>query len=118
MASVAASTRQTKAGQIFRLITFGSAVKGLLAASVSETKIGKHTNNTTTDTYYLRRIPSEIGGIAIEVEKTGDAEVRHVLLNALGGGHSCTCKWGSYAGHKKACRHIETCFQAIREGKL
>lgn len=112
------STRTTKAGQIYRLLSLGDAVNGLLAASVCETKIGKKANTTTCDTYYIRRIRSEIGGVAFEIEKTGDAEVRHVLLNAPGGGHTCDCKWGTYQPNGKPCRHVEMCLQALRERKF
>jgi hypothetical protein len=80
-------TRHTKAGSIFRLISLGAAVNGLLAASVSEVK-GQH---STHDTYFVRRIPADFG-VGFELEKTGDAELRHVLLNAPGGGHTCDCK--------------------------
>jgi hypothetical protein len=44
--------------------------------------------------------------------------VRHVLLNAPGGGHTCTCPWGSYKPNDKNCRHVEMCLQAVRENKF
>ncbi|HTU21624.1 MAG TPA: hypothetical protein VMG10_26545 [Gemmataceae bacterium] len=106
--------RTTKAGVIYRMLSLGEPVNGLLAASVAEVKGGV----TSTDTYYLRRIESQIGGVAFEVEKTGDSEPRHVLLNAPGGGHTCTCKWGSYKPNSKPCRHVELCLKAVREGKF
>src|SRR5215469_16880494 len=115
------TTRLTKAAHITRQIRisveedFGAP---LTIAVVFEKHQGKKTTKCTSDAYVLRRIPSEIGGVGVEVEKAGDPEARHVLLNQPGGGHSCTCKWGSYKGHVSACRHILAALQAVREGKL
>jgi hypothetical protein len=112
------ATRTTKAGPITRSISIGPAVNGLCAASVTEAHHRKGEPKIQCDTYFLRRIPSEIGGLALEVEKWGDSELRHVLLNAPGGGHTCDCKWGTYCPNSKPCRHVEMCLQTVREGKL
>src|SRR5262249_25463687 len=107
------TTRQTKSATIARVITVSFALAGRCEVCVRETTHGK----TTTDTYLLERQPSDIGGIAFQVKKC-DGESYDVLLNQPGGGHSCTCKWGSYKAHIKNCRHMDLCIQALRERKI
>jgi hypothetical protein len=105
--------RITKAGPISRTISVSFALAGRCEVCVRETKVGL----TTTDTYLLSRQPSHIGGVAFQVKKC-DGESYDVLLNQPGGGHSCTCKWGSYKAHIKNCRHMDLCIQALRERKI
>src|SRR5262249_11040136 len=105
--------RTTKAARITRTITvtadldFGSRTT---IAVVFEKHEGKKTTKCTSDAYLLERIPSQMGGIGVEVVKSGstsEGEVYQVLLNAPGGGHDCTCPHGAYRGHVKPCRHVE-----------
>jgi hypothetical protein len=110
---MATATRTTKAGPITRSITVSFALAGRCEVCVRETQ----GDNTTTDTYLLSRQLSQIGGSAFRVRKI-DGESYDVLLNKPGGGHSCTCKWGSYKAHIKNCRHMDLCIQAVRERKL
>jgi ribosomal protein S14 len=50
--------------------------------------------------------------VAVEVSKqTGEHEKYHVYLEGAGG--SCTCPAGTYRG---ACRHLDICREAFREG--
>ena len=78
-------------------------------------------------TYLVHRLASEIGGLAfrlekIQVEQADDAMVLSiadaydVLLN--GRESTCDCKWGTYGGHKKPCRHIAGLLKLQADGKL
>jgi|SRR5579884_1539183 len=107
------ATRTTKAGKITRILSYGEAVNGLLAASCTE---AHSAGKITSDTYFLRRQPSDFG-VAFTVEKT-DGTVYDALLNAPGGGHSCDCPHGTYRPNSKPCRHVEMCLQALRERKI
>jgi hypothetical protein len=104
--------RTTKAGPITRSITVTFALAGRCEARVLETQ----GNKSTQDTYLLERQPSAFG-VAFTVRKI-DGEQYDVCLNVPGGGHSCDCKWATYKGHIKPCRHIEMALQACREQKL
>ena len=106
-------TRTTKTGEIKRTISASFALAGTCEARITET----HGHKITTDTYLLSRQPSDFG-IAFRVQKCDSEDAYDVLLNQPGGGHSCDCRWGTYKGHIKPCRHIETCLQVIRERKL
>ncbi len=110
---MATATRKTKAGPITRSITITFALGGTCEARVSE----KQGDSTTTDTYLLSRQPSDFG-IAFPVRKMDEEASYDVCLNAPGGGHTCDCKWGTYKGHIKPCRHVEMAIQALRERKL
>jgi hypothetical protein len=109
------TTRQTKAGQIERRLLLGIRCNGETFAIVSETLQRKTTSTTTQDAYTLRRIPSDIGGIAAEVTKQyADGEVYHVHLDKHLG-DSCTCPGGTYKGN---CRHLEMVKEGIRRGLI
>lgn len=114
------ATRTTKAETITRSIAVSKAASGTCAASVSEVHHRKDQPKIVSDTYFLRLIRSDIGGIALEVEKLGESELHHVLLRASGHGHghTCDCKWGTYKSRLKPCRHVEMCLQALLEGKI
>jgi hypothetical protein len=108
------TTRQTKAGQIDRNLTVGLRCENNHVetyAIVVETLHRKTTTTTTTTDYYiLRRIPSEFGGIAVEIEKQyADGEVYHVHDN------TCDCPAGIYRG---SCRHLEMVKEALRRGLI
>lgn len=118
MTATATTTRTTKAETITRSIAVSQSTNGTCAASVSEVHHRKSQPKIDSDTYFLRLIRSDIGGIALEVEKLGESELHHVLLRASGNGHACDCKWGTYKGHVKPCRHVEMCLQALLEGKI
>jgi hypothetical protein len=105
--------RTTKAGVIRRDIEVNRYNAGPALAHVTEIK----GDIITVDLYWLRRMPSDFG-VYIAVEKGETGEVHDVLLNAPGGGHTCTCKWGTYKGHTKPCRHIETALLACKEQKI
>jgi hypothetical protein len=108
------ATRATKAGPITRTITITFALAGRCEVRVTETQGHK----ITTDTYLLERQPSAFG-VAFWVRKCSDEREQYdVLLNAPGGGHTCDCKWATYKGHLKPCRHIEAALQAVRERKI
>jgi hypothetical protein len=109
------TTRQTKQARITRQIELSDSLNGLVLAVVTEVHNGGQ--KITCDLYWLRRQPSDFG-VAFTCEKAQDGASYDVLLNAPGGGHSCDCKWSSYRGHLKPCRHIEACLQAVRERKL
>jgi hypothetical protein len=114
----ATATRTTKNETITRSIAIATAANGTCVASVTEAHKRKSEPKLLLDTYFLRSIVSKIGGTAIEIEKLGESEVHHVLLEARGNGHKCDCKWGTYKSHVKPCRHVEMCLQAIQEGKI
>jgi hypothetical protein len=72
---------------------------------------------TPQDTYLLERQPSDFG-VAFHVRKYSEENEQYdVCLNVPGGGHSCECKWATYKGHIKPCRHVEMALQALRERK-
>jgi hypothetical protein len=109
------TTRTTKAGPIQRSITITHALCGRCEVRVTEVQRGKRTE----DTYLLEQLPSQIGGVVFTVRKFADGgDSYQVLLNAPGGGHSCDCKWDCYGSHKKNCRHVDLCLQALREKKF
>jgi hypothetical protein len=112
------ATRTTKSETITRSIAVSQAKNGTCAASISEVHHRKGEPKIESDTYFLRLIRNQLGGIAVEVEKLGKSELHHVRLNTSGVVHTCDCKWGTYKGHAKPCRHVEMCLQAIQEGKL
>lgn len=110
------TTRQAKAATIRREIEISEpAPSGLILASVTE--IHNAGQKITVDLYWIRRQASDFG-LAFAVEKGLDGTVYDVLLNAPGGGHSCDCAHGCYGSHRKNCRHVECCLQAIREQKI
>jgi len=110
------ATRTTKSETITRSIAVSKAANGTCAASISEVHHRKSEPKIESDTYFLRLIRNQLGGIAVEVEKLGESELHHVRLH----GHSgeCDCKWGTFKSHLKPCRHVEMTLQAVREGKL
>jgi hypothetical protein len=112
------SERTTKAGQIERTIHV-AMWSNTIHATITETKQLKTKTTSTSTTYILRPIPSQMGGVGVEVEKLDESgEVYNVLLNAPGLGHSCDCPHGTYRGHVKPCRHIEACLEALKRGLL
>jgi hypothetical protein len=107
------TTRTTKAAVITRDLDL-TRCEGFAVAVVTELTKLRTVEHTKTDVYELRRIPTEIGGVAVEVKKlTEDKEVYHVHLD--GTSSSCTCPGGTY---RNACRHMDMCREAFREGLL
>src|SRR5262249_36104424 len=95
------SERTTKAGQIERMIHV-ALWNNILRATITETKQLKTKTTSTSTTYILRPVPSQMGGVGVLVEKLGtDGEVYNVLLCAPGLGHTCDCPHGTYRGHVK-----------------
>lgn len=107
------ATRTTKSETIRRTISIAFALAGTCEARVTEDNGRK----ITTDSYLLSRQPSDFG-IAFRVRKCDSEDAYDVCLNAPGGGHTCDCKWGTYKGHIKPCRHVEVAIQAIRERQI
>jgi hypothetical protein len=106
------TTRTTKAGQITRDVEIGDNHGGICRVHVTETK-GKVVSDTS---YWLSRIPSQIGGRAFQVEKDG-GEIYNVLLSGYKG-DSCDCPAGCYQRSPVPCRHIHLCHQATLENKI
>lgn len=81
-------------------------------------------------TYLIRRIESQVGGLAFRLDKIATeyepeedgiltmriAERYDVLLD--GPRSTCDCKWGTYGGHKKPCRHVAGLLRLHADGKL
>jgi hypothetical protein len=116
------TTRATKAATIDRTINVTAEREPwgvTVYATVFEHQVGRRTIKNISDVYILSRIEADFG-IGIRVEKhTGTGAVYHVnLSNGQLAYDECDCAWGSYGGNRKACRHVEACKQAIREGKL
>jgi hypothetical protein len=106
------TTRTTRNATITRTISISFALAGRCEARVTE----QTDNKIVTDTYFLERQPSDFG-VAFTVKKI-DGEQYDICLNVPGGGHSCDCKWQTYKGHIKPCRHLEMALQALRERKI
>lgn len=113
------TTRQTKACAIDREITIdtilGSDWEDVVRAVVFESRHLKTTVRNSYDSYELRRIPSEMGGVAVEVRKRMEIGVAYHVHLSRDLGDSCTCEGGKYRG---SCRHMEAVRLAIAEGKL
>jgi hypothetical protein len=113
----ATATRATKSETITRAIAMTLLADGSISACVAEFRERKSgAKKAVMDSYLLRPIPCDIGGTAVEVEKSGSDEVHHVRLGEYGG--ECDCKWGTYKSNVKPCRHVEMIQRAIAEGKL
>ena len=110
------ATRTTKTETITRVITSGE-ICGTCLVTVTEAHHRKRGEpRMEHQSYLLRPIANQLVGLAVEVEKMGEAELHHVRLHKHS--HECDCKWGTYKGHIKPCRHVEMCLQAIQEGLL
>jgi hypothetical protein len=110
-------TRNTKECEIERT-THLSIWSGVIRATITEVKQLKTKTATTTTTYLLRPLASQIGGKGVEVEKLGtDGEVYHVLLNGPHG-HECSCPHGTYRGQRTHCRHVEAALEAQKQGMI
>src|SRR5262249_49192537 len=107
------ATRNTKACEIERTIHVERS--DALRVTITETKILKTKTTSSSTSYRLRRIDSEIGSVGVEVIKLdGSGEVYHVLL----GRHetTCTCPGGVYG--KVPCRHALACQEAQRRNLI
>jgi hypothetical protein len=111
------TTRSTKAGPIERRIHIARVNIGIRVTITDERQLKTKTTSSTT-TYLLRRIDSQLGGTGVEVEKLGtDGEVYHTLL-AGPHGHECTCAHATYNPDGKPCRHIEAALEAQKQGLI
>jgi hypothetical protein len=112
------TTRTTRACPIERRIHVARVNIGIRATISEERQLLTKTTTSST-TYLLRRIESQLGGVGVEVEKLGtDGEVYHALLNGPHG-HECDCPHGTYrASDSRVCRHIEACIEAHKQGLL
>ena len=110
------STRKTKGATITRNLDIVPSVSGEYAIGiVTELHQLKTVQHVKTDLYHLRRVPSDIGGVAVEVAKQSEeGETYHVHLGRELG-DSCDCPAGTYRG---VCRHLDMARQAVTEGKL
>jgi hypothetical protein len=111
------ATRQTKACQIERtiLVTVDDAFGRTVFATVFEKKHLKTKTVCTSDVYTLTRIPTQMGGVAVRVDKQlADGESYDVnISSALG--DMCCCPAGTYRGE---CRHLAMCREAKRRGLI
>jgi hypothetical protein len=111
------ATRETRACKIERRIHVERTNIGVRCTITEEKQLRTKTTTSTT-TYLLRRIESQLGGVGIEIEKLGtDGELYHVLL-AGRHGHECDCAHGTYSKSGKPCRHIAAAIEARRMGLI
>ena len=80
--------------------------------------------------YIVRRIETQLGGVAFQLDKIEteyDSDEPGVLTMRVGERYSvllngrestCDCKWGTYGGHKKPCRHVAGLLKLHAEGRL
>jgi hypothetical protein len=74
--------------------------------------------------YYVRQIPSDIGGLAFHVEKfstdrvEGEPSEYDVLIDEEAGHHDCDCLGQARWGHRHPCRHIAALLTLIATGKI
>jgi hypothetical protein len=108
------STRKTRVATITRNLDVVPSVDGQFAIGiVTELSQLKTVQHVQTDLYRLRRIPSDVGGVAVEVAKQSeDGETYHVHLGRELG-DSCDCPAGTYRG---VCRHLDMVREAHHLG--
>jgi hypothetical protein len=74
--------------------------------------------------YYVRQIPSDIGGLAFHVEKfstdrvEGEPSEYDVLIDEETGHHVCDCLGQARWGHRHPCRHVAALLTLIATGKI
>ena len=112
------ATRDTKAGPIERNIHV-EMWSHEIRATITEYRRLKTKETSTTTTYLLRRIPSQLGGTGVEIEKLdGSGEVYHALLYGTYG-HTCDCPHGTYRANTRVyCRHVAAALEALERGIL